>query len=126
MVKIGMTLTQTKVVQADETAKIVGSGGLDVFSTPCLLAFMEHTAYNLVQSEMNSGETTVGIEANLKHLHANLVGETVSCTAIVKNIEGKKIFFEIVVLRDDDLMASCNHIRYIINEKKFLEKLKGN
>lgn len=124
MLNIGMELKHKHIVKEDETAKFVGSGGLDVFSTPSLLALMEYTAYNLVQSSMEEGMTTVGIGADLKHLKANLVGEDVVCTATLTQIDGKKLTFDIIVEAGDTILGSCKHERFIINEEKFLGKLK--
>ena len=124
MLKIGMELTLEKIVQKEETAKKVGSGGMEVFATPCLLALMENAAYNLVQREMEVGMTTVGIEANLKHLKANLVGDKVICTAKLINIDGRKLEFEIIVKHNEVVVGSANHSRFIVNEEKFISKLK--
>ena len=46
---VGISLEQEKIVMDNETAEKIGSGGLHVFSTPMLIAFMENTAYNLIQ-----------------------------------------------------------------------------
>lgn len=124
MLKEGMTLTQQKVVKESETAAKVASGALEVFSTPMLIAFMENTAFNLAQKELGEGETTVGISVNIKHMKANLVGDEVVCTATLEKIDGKRLDFSVKVLHGETLVGEGEHSRFIINEEKFLAKLK--
>lgn len=124
MLKEGMTLTQQKVVNESETAAKVASGALKVFSTPMLIAFMENTAFNLAQKELGEGETTVGISVNIKHMKANLVGDEVVCTATLEKVDGKRLDFSVKVLHGETLVGEGEHSRFIINEEKFLAKLK--
>ncbi|MGY0394592.1 thioesterase family protein [Fusobacterium sp.] len=124
MLKEGMTLTQQKVVNESETAAKVASGALEVFSTPMLIAFMENTAFNLAQKELGEGETTVGISVNIKHMKANLVGDEVVCTATLEKVDGKRLDFSVKVLHGETLVGEGEHSRFIINEEKFLAKLK--
>lgn len=124
MLNVGMTFTQSKIVSENETAAMLGSGGIDVFSTPMLIAFMENTAYKLVQEHLKPEDSTVGISVNIDHLKANLVGDKVKCTAELTNIDGKKLDFSIIVTCGDDIVGKGSHSRFIINIEKFLNKLK--
>lgn len=125
MLKEGMILTLEKIVKESETAAKVASGALEVFSTPMLIAFMENTAFTLVQKEMNEGDTTVGISVNIKHLKANLVGDKLKCEAKLVKIDGKKLDFIVKVFYNDILVGEGEHSRFIVNEEKFLSKLRG-
>ncbi len=124
MLKEGMSLTQKKVVKENETAAKVASGALEVFSTPMMIALMESTAFSLVQCELEKGDTTVGISVNIKHLKANLIGDELECIAILKKIEGKRLDFAVKVLHGETLVGEGEHSRFIVNEEKFLSKLK--
>lgn len=123
MLKEGMQLIQSKVVNESETAAKVASGALEVFSTPMLIAFMENTAFNLAQKELAEGDTTVGISVNIKHLKANLIGDKLNCIATLEKIDGKKLDFSVKVLHGETVVGEGEHSRFIVNEKKFLEKL---
>lgn len=123
MLKEGMQLIQSKVVNESETAAKVASGALEVFSTPMLIAFMENTAFNLAQKELAEGDTTVGISVNIKHLKANLIGDKLSCIVTLEKIDGKKLDFSVKVLHGETVVGEGEHSRFIVNEKKFLEKL---
>ena len=86
---------------------------------------MENTSFELVQKELPAGETTVGISVNIKHLKANLVGDKIRCISILEKIDGKKLEFSVKVYHKDTLVGEGKHERFIVNEEKFLNKLKG-
>lgn len=122
--KEGIYFEQEKIVLESETANKVGSGGLEVFSTPMLIAFMENTAYKLVQSSLDEGKSTVGIAINIEHLKANLIGDKLVCNAKLEKIDGKKLTFDISVKYEEQIVGKGTHTRYIIDSDRFMEKLK--
>ena len=48
MLKEGIKGTQEVVVSEENTAKTMGSGALDVFATPAMIALMENAACNAI------------------------------------------------------------------------------
>ena len=125
MLKEGMSLTLEKIVNENETAAKIASGALNVFATPILIAFMENASFELVQKELPAGETTVGISVDIKHLKANLVGDKIKCVSVLEKIDGKKLDFSVKVYHGDTLVVEGKHGRFIVNQEKFLSKLKG-
>ncbi|OQY42852.1 MAG: dihydrolipoamide acyltransferase [Fusobacteriia bacterium 4572_74] len=123
MLKKDLSYTLEKIISPSETAIKMESGGLDVFSTPNLIAFMEKTAFLSVEKYLDKENTTVGISINAKHLKANLVGDKLNCIATLNNIDGKKLSFEIVVIHEETIIGSCFHDRFIVNKEKFINKL---
>ena len=55
MLKEGIKGTQEVVVSEENTAKTMGSGALDVFATPAMIALMEKTAWESVQPYLEEG-----------------------------------------------------------------------
>lgn len=121
--KIGDTLIQEKIVFENESAKNVGSGGMEVFSTPMLVAFMENIAYNMVQKHLSLEETTVGTAINIKHLRGNLIGDKLLGKSTITEIDKKRIDFHIEVYHNDTLIGEAEHSRVVVNSEKFLSKL---
>ena len=58
------------------TAKTVGSGLLEVFATPAMIALMEKTASDSVAPHLEEGEGTVGVRLDVVHTAATPIGMT--------------------------------------------------
>lgn len=123
--KVGQTFTQTLVVEEKDSARVLGSGGLDVFGTPAMIALMEKTALMLVRPSLETGTDTVGIEINAKHIKASPIGAEITCTATITAIEGRKISYAIEAKDNHgDTIGSATHDRFIVDTERFMSKLK--
>ena len=60
MMETGLTYTSTVVVSKENVAATMGSGDLNVFATPAMVALMENAAMSAVADELPEGSTTVG------------------------------------------------------------------
>jgi len=110
-------------VSADMTATKFGSGLVDVFATPAMIAFMETTALHSISSFLTETLTSVGTEVNIKHLRASPVGRDLRCESKVIEVNGKKIVFEVAVFDEDVLVGHGTHTRYVVDKEKFMLKL---
>jgi predicted thioesterase len=110
-------------VRDTDTAKVYGSGLLDVYSTPAMVAFMEKTSMQLVQPYLEEGYGTVGMSLDIKHMKAVPVGEEIECTSRLTGIEGNQLTFEVKVVHKSGIVGEGIHSRYIIEEKRFLQKI---
>lgn len=120
----GITHIEEKVVGYEDTAANYGSGLVEVFATPAMIALMENTALKTVQPYLPENYNTVGFELNIRHLKPTPVGETVKCTATLTKSEGKKLVFYLQAEDKDGKIGEGTHIRYIIDADKFMEQFK--
>ena len=63
----GLTYTSTVVVSKENVAATMGSGDLNVFATPAMVALMENAAMSAVADELPEGSTTVGAMMNYSY-----------------------------------------------------------
>lgn len=119
----GKELELTTIVKESDTARVYGSGLLDVYSTPAMVAFMEKTSMELVQPMLGEGYGTVGIALDINHVKAVPVGEQLRCMSRLSAVEGNKLTFSVEVSCDSGLVGEGSHLRYIIDEKIFLSKI---
>ena len=122
MMKTGMVGCATVTVNEANTAKSVGSGLLPVFSTPSMIALLEMAACNCVSDYLDEGSSSVGTLINVKHLAATPIGMTVTATATLTEIDGRRLVFDISVSDETSLIGSGTHERFIVFSEKFLEK----
>ena len=64
----GLTYTSTVTVSEENIAATMGSGDLEVFATPAMVALMENAAMNAVVGELPEGATTVVAMMNTTHI----------------------------------------------------------
>ena len=97
---------------------------MDVFATPAMIALMEQTAHNSVANFLPKEMTSVGIEINVKHIKATALGKQVKCLSVLEKTEGKRLYFTIEAFDEEGKIGEANHIRYIVETEKFLERLR--
>ena len=94
----GIKNEKSIVVTEDVTASKVGSGLLPVYATPSMIALMEGTCAESVQSELAEGEGTVGVSVDIKHIAATPIGMKVSRIASGVPVGGDLEYIDEVTL----------------------------
>lgn len=122
IVETGMKATVSTLVEREDTALEVGSGSLLVYATPCMAALMEGAACEAIAAGLAEGETTVGIELNLKHTAATPVGMDVRAEAELTAVDGKILTFRITAYDEAGVIGTADHKRALVNSQRFLDK----
>ena len=60
-----------------------------------------------------------------ENLKGTLVGKTVKIVSVLKEIDRKKLIFDVEVFEDGVIVGTGTHTRFIIDPVKFYEKLKN-
>ena len=121
--EIGLTYTSTLVVSKDHVAAVMGSGDLHVFATPAMVALMENAAMMAVAEHLPKGSTTVGAMMNTSHVKPSPVDESIKATAVLTEVEGRKLTFEIKAEDSKGSIGEAVHVRYIVDRERFMSKL---
>jgi predicted thioesterase len=123
MLEVGLKHTSTLVVTDDVTAVKIGSGDMAVLATPAMMALMENAAMLAVADELPEGCTTVGGHIASSHLKPSKVGDTVTATAEVVKVDGKKIEYKVSAYSGDVLIGEGSHLRFVVDRERFLSKI---
>ena len=122
MLETGIKGTGTVTVNEDNTAKAMGSGTLDVFATPALIALMEETCWRSVANELEEGCGTVGTLLEIKHTAPTPVGMKVTCESTLTEVDGRRLVFEVISRDAKGVVGEGKHERFIIQNEKFQVK----
>jgi predicted thioesterase len=120
--KVGLKGTQTITVTKDLTAKALGSGTLDVYATPAMIALMENTAYNSVQPYLEEGQGSVGTSLNVKHLSASPIGMEIVCETTLTEIDRRRLVFEVKAFDRSGCIGEGTHERFLVMNDSFQKK----
>ena len=121
---IGLSYTATTTVIQNNTALALGSGDMEVFATPAMVALMENAAMNAVAPHLEAGQTTVGTQITTSHIKASALGATISATATLTAVDGRSLTFAITAREGDKIIGEGSHTRFIVDRERFLSKLK--
>ena len=125
MLTVGIEGKGTVVVAERHTARVRASGTLDVFATPAMIELIEETAWKSVAGELEEGCATVGTSLQIKHLSATPVGMQVTCKTQLKEVDGRRLLFEVAVEDEVGRIGEGTHERFVIQAEKFQKKSDG-
>ena len=122
MLEVGLKGHQEMTVTDQFTAKTMGSGVMDVFATPAMLALMEKTASESVAPYLEEGCGSVGTQVNISHVAATPIGMTVRCETELTEVDGRRLVFKVAAYDEAGLIGEGTHERFIVQNEKFQTK----
>ena len=111
MLETGIRGKQSVAVTPENTAKTMGSGTLNVFATPALVALAEKTCWMSVADALDEGCGSVGTKLELEHTAPTPVGMTVTCESDLHDEKGP--------------VGGGVHERFVVNDAKFAAKAES-
>jgi fluoroacetyl-CoA thioesterase len=120
----GLTGQASAVVTEDNTARALGSGSVDVFSTPAMIALLEAAAIDALHHHLTEGQTSVGTRLDVKHTSATPIGMAVKATATLKEVDGRRLVFEVSASDEVEVIGEGIHERFIVNRERFEQRVR--
>lgn len=124
MLEKGLSAQSRATVSAENTAAAMGSGDLEVFATPAMVALMENAAMKAAATALPDTQTTVGAEMNVTHIKPSGPGAEITATAVLVEVAGRKLAFNVGARDAEGMIGEGVHIRYVVDREKFLAKMK--
>ena len=91
----------------------------EVLATAYMGVMMEGACTKALRPHLDANEGSVGIHLNVSHTAATVPGQTVSVTATVEKVEGRKITFRVVAHDDLDKIGEGLHQRAVVPWDRF-------
>ena len=111
------------VVEPRDTADAMGNAGVHVLATPRLVALCEDAAITAVRACLHPGAGTVGTRIDVRHLAATPVGMRVRARAVVREVEGRRLLYDIEAHDEVEKIAEGTHERFQIDQARFLGRV---
>lgn len=122
--KIGTTGEFNFVVGSEHVITFASDGMPAVLSTPSLIALIERTARESLESFLEADERTVGTEIELRHFAPTPLGAKVNITTRVIHADGREISFQVEAREGQELVARGAHKRAVIRVGSFARRVQ--
>ena len=111
-VRPGDSASVDYTVTREMTVNRTGREGADVLSTPSLLNLMELTCIAATDHKIAPAMTTVGYAVDgLRHLAPTALGESVTVSVRLSEVDGRKFSYEIEAYEGDKKIGVAHHRR---------------
>lgn len=122
-VKPGLRGQAELVVGPEHTATAFGSGAIEVFATPMMVALMEKAAVAAVEHLLPGGMNSLGVQLDVSHLAATPVGMKVTATAELIAVDKRRLEFSVRARDEKELIGDGRHIRIAVNAASFKDRV---
>jgi len=127
--KVGTIGELRFVVETRHAIDFAEEGMPAVLSTPWLIWFLEHAARAAILPLLEPGESTVGMEIQVRHLAPTPVGQTVICRARVLFADRSEVSFQLEAYDEREQIGRGSHRLRVIRMDRFAtrvaQKTKG-
>ncbi|HVZ04491.1 thioesterase family protein [Hyphomicrobium sp.] len=121
--RIGSTGSASALVTEQRLAPAVGSGEAPVFASPMLVALMEAAAVDCVEAQLPQDHQSLGVHLDVTHSAPTPLGLTVTATATLASVDGRKLVFDVAATDGIDQIGSGRHTRVVVDTARFLARL---
>ena len=122
-IAVGNCIEDTQLITLERVASHLGSGTLQVYATPAMVAFVEQTCRKLVEPHLPEGTTTVGIALTVRHIAPTPLGRKVSVQAEIVLIEKSVISFQATIWDEIEKIGEVAHERAVIEIDRFTARV---
>ena len=122
---VGTHASAQTTVTGSNTAKAMGSGNLEVFATPAMIALMEEAATRCAAQFLDEWEETVGTVISVKHMSSTPVSMKVEARATLTEADGKRLVFDVIAKDEAGNIGAGTHERFVVVGEKFMQRTQG-
>lgn len=120
--KVGESAEVEEAVTGDNLAGQWGSGSLNVYATPAMIALMEAAGVEAVDGKLPDGWITVGISVDVRHLAATPPGAHVRARAELIEVDGWRLVFAVSAWDHREKIGEGMHQRYCVERASFTHR----
>jgi fluoroacetyl-CoA thioesterase len=119
----GIEAVVQRTVHDADTAVHHGSGALAcLLATPAYVDMMIGAAVRAAEKRLPEGFITVGRHMEFTHEAPTGTGMTVTVKAVLREMDGNRLFFDITACDELGAIGSGKHERVVVNREQMLKK----
>lgn len=122
MLDVGLKGREQTLVTASNSAKAMGSGMLEVFATPSMIALAEAACAGSIKRFLEPGTGSVGTMIQMEHTSATPLGMTVWCESELIAVEGRRLTFRVTAFDSAGEVGHGIHERVVVDNDRFMKK----
>jgi len=120
--KPGLTARKALIVDDSRVISFMGED-CRVYATPRIISDVEYTCRDFLLQHLDPGEDSVGTKVNWEHVGPALLGESVTVSVKLVQVDGRRVTFEASVAAGADAVAHGTHERFVVDVQKVRERL---
>jgi fluoroacetyl-CoA thioesterase len=110
------------LVTSDKLASAFGSGSVDVFATPAMIALMENAARACVDRLLPAGSISVGTRVDVRHTAATPPGVEVNARAELIEVDGRRLVFRVSAADAAESIGDGTHERMVVDAARLVSR----
>ena len=96
-----------------------------MLATPVMINLMEAAALDCAENLIPTGNQSLGIKLDVRHIAATPVGMKVRATARLTAVEGRTLSFTVEARDEKDLIGDGTHQRLVVNVERFDQRVQA-
>ncbi len=112
------------IVKEEDVVSRLGHVSLDILSTPRLIQLLEAAAVDAILPYLSSREMTVGTYMKVRHLAPTPIGMEVTAHALLREVDGRRLFFIVDAYDRTEKVAEGEHERLVVAKDQFFERVE--
>lgn len=124
MLKPGISLEQKRVVRRDDCITFLGGDVRPSLATPAMIKWMEFCCRDAIYPHLEDGNDSVGVKVSVSHLAATPMGQQVTYTATVTEVEGRRVRFAVEAFDGTEVVGRGSHDRFVVDIRRFAARLR--
>ena len=119
----GLTGKLEMAVGEEDLAGRLGDAKINVLSTPRLIQLLEATTIEAIKGFLSPGQISLGTRVKILHLAPTPLGMRVTAHAVLKEVDGRRLLFEIDAYDEIEKIAEGEHERIIVSGEWLLKRI---
>ena len=124
MLEQGLCFEQKHVVRRDDCITFLGGDVRPSLSTPAMIGGMEYCCRDGILPHLDEGNDSVGVKVSVEHLAATPMGQEVTYTAKVAEVEGRRVTLEVEASDGTEVVGKGTHVRFVVDVNRFAARLR--